>query len=127
MPETLALLLEHTEHPEHAAAALTGLPDRTVEELLGRDALPGDVLTGAVVAHGDRRSRAALARHARLDSRILKALAEADDPVVNASVYRNRRCTPSLRRAIAHAVHRVPLDPALRAELLSPLRTARTA
>ncbi|MCP9985909.1 hypothetical protein LUX01_03505 [Streptomyces sudanensis] len=120
VPETLALLLEHTEHPEHAAAALTGLPDRTVEELLGRDALPGDVLTGAVVAHGDRRSRAALARHARLDSRILKALAEADDPVVNASVYRNRRCTPSLRRAIAHAVHRVPLDPALRAELLSP-------
>ncbi|MFJ8696283.1 hypothetical protein ACIRED_25710, partial [Streptomyces roseolilacinus] len=117
--DTLALLLEHTA-PEHAAGALTALPDRTVEALLGRGALPGPALTAAVAAHGDSRSRAALARHARIDARVLKALVAADDPAVNAAVYRNARCTPSLRRTIAHALHRVPLDETLRAELLSP-------
>ncbi|WP_166028313.1 hypothetical protein [Streptomyces chilikensis] len=117
--DTLALLLEHTA-PEHAAAALTSLPDRTVETVLSRGALPRPALTAAVVAHGDTRSRTALARHPRVDARVLKALVAADDPAVNAAVYRNPRCTPSLRRAITHALDRVPLDAALRTELLSP-------
>ncbi|OEJ97559.1 hypothetical protein [Streptomyces thermolilacinus] len=117
--DTLALLLEHAA-PPHAAAALTALPDRTVDTLLARGTLPGPALTAAVVAHGDTRSRAALARHPRIDSRVLKDLVAADDPVVNASVYRNQRCPASLRRAITHALHRVPLDASLRAELLSP-------
>ncbi|WP_437109982.1 hypothetical protein [Streptomyces sp. enrichment culture] len=117
--DTLALLLDHTA-PEHAAAALTALPDRTVDTLLSRGSLPRPALTAAVVAHGDSRSRTALARHPRVDARVLKALVAADDPAVNAAVYRNPRCTPSLRRAITHALDRVPLDAALRAELLSP-------
>ncbi|WOI60738.1 hypothetical protein [Streptomyces fradiae] len=125
--ETLALLLEHTARPEHAATALTGLPDRAVEGLLGRGTLPGPALSAAVVAHGDTRSRAALARHTRLDARTLKALVGVGDPAVNASVYRNQRCTPSLRRAITHAVHCVPLDPGLRAELESPARDGARA
>ncbi|MEU3601724.1 hypothetical protein ABZ714_23840 [Streptomyces sp. NPDC006798] len=115
---TLALLLEHTP-PGWAAAAVAALPDRTVRDLLSRGTVPGPVLTGAVLRYGDPRTRTALAQHPRLDARILKALVSADDPGVNAAVYRNARCTPSLRRTIAHAVDRVPLDPGLRAELLS--------
>ncbi|MGW8883823.1 hypothetical protein [Streptomyces sp. NPDC055749] len=116
--DTLGLLLERTV-PRHAAAALTALPDRTVEGLLAGGSLPGPVLSAAVTRHGDSRARTVLARHPRIDARVLKELVAADDPAVNAAVYRNARCTPSLRRAIVHAMHRVPLDEALRAELLS--------
>ncbi|MEU5162638.1 hypothetical protein AB0G74_23930 [Streptomyces sp. NPDC020875] len=115
---TLALLLEHTP-PAWAVAAVAALPDRTVKDLLSRGTAPGPVLTGAVLRYGDSRTRTALAHHPRLDARTLKDLVAADDPRVNAAVYGNARCTPSLRRTIAHAVDRVPLDPGLRAELLS--------
>ncbi|GAA2482504.1 hypothetical protein GCM10010406_18500 [Streptomyces thermolineatus] len=119
VPATLALLLEHTA-PEQTAAALRALPDAAVRELLAGGSLPGPALTAAVTGHGDSRSRTALAAHPRLDARVLKQLVAADDPAVNAAVYRNPRCTPSLRRAIAHRLDRVPLDEGLRAELLSP-------
>ncbi|MEU9861553.1 hypothetical protein AB0D99_11795 [Streptomyces sp. NPDC047971] len=120
VPDTLALLLELTPH-EEAAAALTALPDRTVETVLAGGTLPGPALTLAVTRHGDSRTRAALARHPRIDARALKQLLGAEDPTVYAAVYRNNRCTPSLRRAVvdAHARSRVLLDPTLRAELLS--------
>jgi hypothetical protein len=117
--DTLALLLEHAPQ-EHAAAALSQLPDRTVATLLSAGSLPGPSLSAAVARHGDRRARAALARHPRIDARVLKELVGADDTTVNAAVYRNARCTPSLRRTIVGALHRVPLDEELRAELLSP-------
>ena len=116
--DTLGLLLERTA-PRHAAAALTALPDRTVETLLSGGALPGAELSAAVVRFGDSRARTALARHPRIDARVLKALVAADEPLVNAAVYRNARCTPSLRRTVIHALDRVPLDEGLRAELLS--------
>ncbi|MFD7233892.1 hypothetical protein ACFWAT_01110 [Streptomyces syringium] len=118
VPATLCLLLEHAP-PEHAAAALPTLPDSTLRDMLATGSLPGPALTATVADRGDRRSRTALAGHPRLDARVLKRLVAADDPAVNAAVYRNPRCTPSLRRAIAHAVHRVPLERGLRAELLS--------
>ncbi|MFD7326242.1 hypothetical protein ACFV9D_35050 [Streptomyces sp. NPDC059875] len=120
---TLELLLEQAT-PEHAAAALTALPDRTVETMLAGGSLPGPVLTSAVTRHGDSRTRVALARHPRIDARVLKDLVAADDPAANAAVYRNPRCTPSLRRIIVHALDRVPLDEGLRAELLSPAARA---
>ncbi|GGW39399.1 hypothetical protein [Streptomyces xantholiticus] len=116
--DTLALLLEQAAK-EHAAAALTELPDRTVETLLAAGSLPGASLSAAVTRHGDGRARAALARHPRIDARVLKELVAVDDTTVNAAVYRNPRCTPSLRRTIVGALHRVPLDEGLRAELLS--------
>ncbi|MFF9912697.1 hypothetical protein [Streptomyces sp. NPDC013457] len=122
---TMELLLERAA-PAHAAAALTALPERTLETILAGGSLPGPSLTSAVVLHGDTRARTALARHPRIDARVLKRLVGADDPQVNAAVYRNNRCTPSLRRTIvhAHAQARVPLEEKLRAELLSPAGTA---
>lgn len=125
VPATLGLLLEHAA-PEHTAAALGHLPDTALRELLSVGSLPGPGLSSAVAASGDRRSRVALAGHARLDARLLKRLVAADDPTVNAAVYRNPRCTPSLRRAIADRSHTVPLDPGLRAELLAPVRVDGT-
>ncbi|MER6612010.1 hypothetical protein [Streptomyces xantholiticus] len=116
--DTLALLMEQAAK-EHAAAALTELPDRTVEMLLSTGSLPGASLSAAVTRHGDGRAQAALARHPRIDARVLKELVAADDTTVNAAVYRNPRCTPSLRRTIVGALHRVPLDEGLRAALLS--------
>ncbi|MFD4140145.1 hypothetical protein ACFWSO_14390, partial [Streptomyces sp. NPDC058572] len=118
VPATLALLLEHTA-PEHAAAALRSFPGSTVDALLTGGTLPGPVLTASVTEHGDRRSRTALARHPRLDARVLKRLLDGDDPVVGAAVYRNPRCTQSLRRALTHRLDRVPMDDTLRRELLS--------
>ncbi|MFV8132682.1 hypothetical protein [Streptomyces syringium] len=118
VPATVCLLLEHAP-PEHAAAALPTLPDTTLRDMLATGSLPGPALTATVADRGDRRSRAALAGHPRLDARVLKRLIAADDPAVSAAAYRNPRCTPSLRRAIAHATHRVPLERGLRAELLS--------
>lgn len=119
--DTVALLLEHAA-PAHAAVALTALPERTLETILASGSLPGPSLTSAVVLHGDSRTRTALARHPRIDARVLKQLVAAGDPKVNAAVYRNNRCTPSLRRAVVHAHARghVALDDTLRAELLSP-------
>ncbi|MFE6225048.1 hypothetical protein [Streptomyces sp. NPDC057854] len=116
---TLGLLLAHTA-PQHAAAALAALPERVTTELLAGGALPAPALVTAVLDHGDTRTRAALARHPRLDARVLARLAEAGDPEVTAAVYRNPRTTPSLRRAIAHRIDTAPLDAALRAELTAP-------
>ncbi|MGW6566777.1 hypothetical protein [Streptomyces sp. NPDC054975] len=126
--DTLALLLEHAA-PTHAAAALGALPQRSLETILAGGSLPGPSLTDAVVLHGDSRARAALARHPRIDARVLKQLVAADDPRVNAAVYRNNRCTPSLRRTVvhAHALGRVALEETLRAELLSPAGAASRA
>ncbi|WP_329114369.1 hypothetical protein [Streptomyces sp. NBC_01353] len=118
--DTLALLLEQAA-PEGAADALVALPDRTVETMLAGGSLPGPSLTSAVALHGDSRTRTALARHPRIDARALKQLLAAEDPMVSAAVYRNNRCTPSLRRAVvdAHAQGRVLLEDTLREELLS--------
>ncbi|MEW2453106.1 hypothetical protein [Streptomyces albus] len=121
VPATLALLLEHAA-PEAAATALAALPDRTLEHLLAGGALPGPSLTTAVVAHGDTRVRTALARHPRLDTRVLARLLGTRDPAVGAAVYRNQRATPSLRRTLAHRLDEVPMDAALRAELTDPAR-----
>ncbi|MFH7595652.1 hypothetical protein WDV06_11200 [Streptomyces racemochromogenes] len=118
---TLVLLLEHAR-PEHAAAALAALPARTRDGLLAGGALPAPALVTAVTEHGDRAARAALARHARLDARVLARLAAVGDPEVAAAVYRNPRCTPSLRRALVRDLARVPLDEALRAELAGGTR-----
>ncbi|MFF1556159.1 hypothetical protein [Streptomyces sp. NPDC058279] len=116
---TLALLLEHTR-PEDAAGAPAALPDRTVEALLSTGSLPGPHLVAAVIEHGDSRTRTALARHSRLDARVLARLLALGDPRVGAAVYRNPRCTPSLRRTLAHRLDRIPMDPGLRAELTDP-------
>ncbi|MFD0146448.1 MULTISPECIES: hypothetical protein [unclassified Streptomyces] len=126
--DTLDLLLERAA-PAHAAAALAALPERTLETILAGGSLPGPSLTSAVVLHGDTRARTALARHPRIDARVLKQLVGADDPQVNAAVYRNNRCTPSLRRTIVHthAQDRVALEETLRAELLSPAGAASRA
>ncbi|QID36508.1 hypothetical protein G3260_002696 [Streptomyces albus] len=121
VPATLALLLEHAA-PEAAATALAALPDRTLEHLLAGGALPGPSLTAAVVAHGDTRVRTALARHPRLDTRVLARLLGTRDPAVGAAVFRNQRATPSLRRTLAHRLDEVPMDAALRAELTDPAR-----
>ncbi|GAA2464488.1 hypothetical protein GCM10023100_77670 [Actinocorallia cavernae] len=116
---TLGLLLEHAE-PEHAAAALAALPERVTTELLAGGTPPGAALLTAVVGHGDSRTRAALARHPRLDTRVLARLAAIDDGHVVAAVYRNPRTTQSLRRTIVRRLDTVPLDEALRAELTVP-------
>ncbi|MFF7401677.1 hypothetical protein [Streptomyces murinus] len=116
---TLGLLLEHAE-PEHAAAALAALPERVTTELLAGGTPPGAALLTAVVGHGDSRTRAALARHPRLDTRVLARLAAIGDARVVAAVYRNPRTTQSLRRTIVKQAETVPLDDALRAELTAP-------
>ncbi|MFF5158438.1 hypothetical protein ACFY3N_19765 [Streptomyces sp. NPDC000348] len=116
---TLGLLLEHTE-PRHAAAALAALPERVTAELLAGGTPPAPALVAAVIDHGDIRTRAALARHPRLDTRILARLAAVGDAQVAAAVYRNPRTTQSLRRTIAERLDTVPLDDALRAELTAP-------
>ncbi|WP_436952714.1 hypothetical protein [Streptomyces sp. SudanB182_2057] len=116
---TLGLLLGHTE-PRHAAAALAALPERVTTELLAGGALPAPTLVTAVVDHGDMRTRAALARHPRLDTRVLARLVAVGDAQVAAAVYRNPRTTQSLRRTIAERLDTVPLDNALRAELTAP-------
>ncbi|MEU7561857.1 hypothetical protein [Streptomyces eurythermus] len=116
---TLGLLLEHTE-PRHAAAALAALPERVTTELLAGGTLPAPTLVTAVLDHGDTRTRAALARHPRLDTRVLARLVAVGDAQVAAAVYRNPRTTQSLRRTIAERLDTVPLDNALRAELTAP-------
>lgn len=116
---TLGLLLEHAE-PCDAAAALAALPERLTTDLLAGGAPPASALVAAVLDHGDRRSRAALARHPRLDARVLARLAALGDARVSAAVYRNPRTTASLRRAIAHRTGTVPLDEALLSELTAP-------
>ncbi|MFF4712883.1 hypothetical protein ACFY2V_15970 [Streptomyces eurythermus] len=116
---TLGLLLEHTE-PRHAAAALAALPERVTTELLAGGTLPAPALVSAVVDHGDTRARAALARHPRLDTRVLARLVAVGDAQVAAAVYRNPRTTQSLRRTIAERLDTVPLDNELRAELTAP-------
>ncbi|MGV9357010.1 hypothetical protein [Streptomyces misionensis] len=116
---TLGLLLEHAE-PQHAAAALAALPERVTTELLAGGTLPGHALLTAVVDHGDTRARAALARHPRLDTRVLSRLVSVGDAQVAAAVYRNPRTTQSLRRTIVERLDTVPLDDALRAELTAP-------
>ncbi|MFE9214785.1 hypothetical protein ACFYN3_00400 [Streptomyces lavendulae] len=116
---TLALLLEHAA-PEEAAAALTALPDRTVEAMLSTGSLPGPGLTAAVTEHGDLRTRTALARHSRIDPRVLGRLLAVGDSRLGAVVYRNPRCTQSLRRTLAHGLDRVPMDADLRADLTDP-------
>ncbi|MFD7628238.1 hypothetical protein ACFV7Q_19730 [Streptomyces sp. NPDC059851] len=113
---TLALLLEHAR-PEDAAAALAALPDHSLDALLATGALPGPTVTAAVVEHGDARTRVALARHTRLDSRVLARLLDSADPAVGAAVYRNPRTTQSLRRTLAQRLHQVPMDAQLYAEL----------
>ncbi len=116
---TLGLLLEHAA-PEHAAAALAALPERVTTELLAGGTPPSAALLTAVVGHGDSRTRAALARHPRLDTRVLARLAAIGDARVVAAVYRNPRATQSLRRTIVERLDTVPLDDALRAELTAP-------
>ncbi|MEU3607311.1 hypothetical protein AB0E83_17995 [Streptomyces sp. NPDC035033] len=116
---TLGLLLEHAE-PRHAAAAFAALPERVTTELLAGGAPPAPALAAAVVDHGDTRARAALARHPRLDTRVLARLVEVGDAEVAAAVYRNPRTTPSLRRTVVERLDSVPLDGTLRAELTAP-------
>lgn len=116
---TLGLLLEHTE-PRHAAAAFAALPLRVTTELLAGGTPPAPTLVAAVIDHGDTRTRAALARHPRLDTRLLARLVAVGDAQVAAAVYRNPRTTQSLRRTIAARLDTVPLDNALRAELTAP-------
>ncbi|QLJ03057.1 hypothetical protein HZZ00_20095 [Streptomyces sp. NEAU-sy36] len=116
---TLGLLLEHAE-PRHAAAALAALPEQVATELLAGGTPPGHTLLTAVVDHGDTRARAALARHPRLDTRVLARLVAVGDAQVTAAVYRNPRTTQSLRRTIVERLDAVPLDDTLRAELTAP-------
>ncbi|SEB64576.1 hypothetical protein [Streptomyces sp. TLI_105] len=116
---TLGLLLEHAE-PQHAAAALAALPERVTTELLAGGTLPAPALVTAVVDHGHTRTRAALARHPRLDTRVLARLVAVGDAQVAAAVYRNPRATQSLRRTVAERLDTVPLDDGLRAELTAP-------
>ncbi|MFD7300870.1 hypothetical protein ACFV83_08035 [Streptomyces pharetrae] len=116
---TLGLLLEHAE-PRHAAAAFAALPERVTTELLAGGTLPAPALVAAVVGHGDSRTRTALARHPRLDTRVLARLVVVGDAQVAAAVYRNPRTTQSLRRTVAERLDTVPLDNALRAELTAP-------
>ncbi|CAM5645714.1 Secreted protein OS=Streptomyces griseomycini OX=66895 GN=FHS37_006547 PE=4 SV=1 [Streptomyces griseomycini] len=116
---TLGLLLEHTE-PRHAAAAFAALPERVTTELLAGGTLPAPTLVAAVIDHGDTRTRAALARHPRLDTRFLARLVAVGDAQVAAAVYRNPRTTQSLRRTVVERLDAVPLDDALRAELTAP-------
>ncbi|MGX1127953.1 hypothetical protein RKD49_000143 [Streptomyces glaucescens] len=117
--DTLGLLLEHTL-PRHAAAAFAALPERVTTELLAGGSVPAPALVTAVVDHGDMRTRAALARHPRIDTRVLARLVAVGDARVAAAVYRNPRTTQSLRRTIAQRLDTVALDDALRAELTAP-------
>ncbi|WP_437052276.1 hypothetical protein [Streptomyces sp. enrichment culture] len=117
--DTLGLLLEHTE-PRHAAAAFAALPERVTTELLAGGTVPAPALVATVVEHGDTRTRAALARHPRLDTRVLARLVAVGDAMVAAAVYRNPRTTQSLRRTIAQRLDTVALDDTLRAELTAP-------
>ncbi|MFE2263215.1 hypothetical protein [Streptomyces griseosporeus] len=117
--DTLGLLLEHTE-PPHAAAAFAALPGRVTTELLSGGTLPAPALVAAVVDHGDTRTRAALACHPRLDTRVLARLVAVGDARVAAAVYRNPRTTQSLRRTIAQRLDTVALDDELRTELTAP-------
>ncbi|MFH9405141.1 hypothetical protein ACH4JS_36065 [Streptomyces sp. NPDC017638] len=89
-------------------------------ELLAGGTRPAPALVTAVVQHGDTRTRAALARHPRLDTRDLARLAAVGDAQVAAAVYRNPRTTQSLRRTIVERLDTVPLDHALRTELTAP-------
>ncbi|WP_405662546.1 hypothetical protein OG379_13925 [Streptomyces sp. NBC_01166] len=116
---TLGLLLEHVE-PQHAAVALAGLPEQVATELLAGGTLPAPSLVTAVLDHGDSRVRAALARHPRLDTRVLSRLLTVGDSEVAAAVYRNPRATQSLRRTVAHRLPAEPMDDTLRTELASP-------
>ncbi|MFJ4341549.1 hypothetical protein [Streptomyces sp. NPDC088915] len=116
---TLGLLLTHAD-PRHAAAAFAALPERVTTELLAGGSPPAPALVAAVVDHGDTRTRAALARHPRLDSRVLARLVAVGDPRVSAAAYRNPRATQSLRRTVVERFDAVPLDDALRAELTAP-------
>ncbi|MFI1712544.1 hypothetical protein [Streptomyces litmocidini] len=116
---TLGLLLEHAE-PRHAAAALAALPERVTTELLAGGTPPAPALVTAVVDHGDTRTRTALARHPRLDTRVLARLVAVGDARVAAAVYRNPRTTQSLRRTVAERLDTVPLDDGLRTELTAP-------
>ncbi|MFE9773482.1 hypothetical protein ACFYOV_17710 [Streptomyces sp. NPDC005931] len=116
---TLGLLLEHAE-PSHAAAAFAALPERLTSELLAGGTHPASTLVAAVVEHGDTRTRAALARHPRLDTRVLARLVVVGDARVAAAVYRNPRTTQSLRRTIVNRLDAVPFDSALHAELTAP-------
>ncbi|WP_158939569.1 hypothetical protein [Streptomyces sp. NRRL S-87] len=116
---TLALLLEHTP-PQDAAAALAVFPDDTLDLLLATGPVPGPVLTDAVAGHGDTRTRTALARHTRLDARVLARLLDTGDPRVGAAVYRNPRATQTLRRTLAGRLDDVPMDEGLYAELTDP-------
>ncbi|WP_435179225.1 hypothetical protein [Actinacidiphila sp. bgisy145] len=117
--ETFALAVAHAR-PAHAAAVLAALPDRALERLLSGGTLPAPALVRAVTEHGDTRSRTALARHSRLDPRVLARLLGTGDAAVGAAVYRNPRTTHSLRRTLARRLDAVPMDPALRAELADP-------
>ncbi|WP_143659824.1 hypothetical protein [Streptomyces pharetrae] len=116
---TLGLLLEHAE-PRQAAAAFAALPERVTTELLAGGTLPAPALVAAVTDHGDSRTRTALARHPRLDTRVLARLVVVGDAQVAAAVYRNPRTTQSLRRTVVERLDTVPLDNALRAELTAP-------
>ncbi|MFF6787613.1 hypothetical protein ACFY9C_00880 [Streptomyces filamentosus] len=116
---TLGLLLAHAR-PRHAADALAALPERVTTELLAGGSPPEPALADAVVDHGGTPARTALARHPRLDTRVLARLAASGDAQVAAAVYRNPRTTQSLRRTIAERIDAVPLDEALRAELTAP-------
>ncbi|GGU80912.1 hypothetical protein GCM10010275_14660 [Streptomyces litmocidini] len=116
---TLGLLLGHAE-PQHAAAALAALPERVTTELLAGGTPPAPALVAAVVDHGDTRTRTALARHPRLDTRVLARLVAVGDARVAAAVYRNPRTTQSLRRTVAERLDTVPLDDGLRTELTAP-------
>ncbi|MFF5637028.1 hypothetical protein [Streptomyces sp. NPDC012825] len=116
---TLGLLLAHAE-PRHAVAALAALPERMTTELLAGGSPPAPTLVAAAVDHGDTRARTALARHPRLDSRVLARLVAVGDARVAAAVYRNPRTTQSLRRTVVERLDAVPLDDALRAELTAP-------
>ncbi|MFJ5551881.1 hypothetical protein [Streptomyces sp. NPDC093225] len=116
---TLALLLEHAV-PQDAAAALAVFPDDTLELLLATGPVPGPVLTDAVTGHGDTRTRTALARHTRLDARVLARLLGTGDPRVGAAVYRNPRATQTLRRTLAGRLDELPMDEGLYAELTDP-------
>ncbi|MFB7668654.1 hypothetical protein ACFC1R_32835 [Kitasatospora sp. NPDC056138] len=103
----LAFLLGHAD-PADLATVLPRLSDRTVTGILAGGTLPSPALCSAVAAHGDTRTRSALARHPRADSRLLKQLVAADDPAVNVLVYRHPRATPSLRRTIAAGTPHTP-------------------
>ncbi|MFE2142210.1 hypothetical protein ACFXA3_10730 [Streptomyces sp. NPDC059456] len=116
---TLALLLEHAL-PQEAAAALAVFPDRTLDVLLATGPVPGPVLIDAVTGYGDTRTRTALARHTRLDTRVLARLLDAGDPQVGAVVFRNPRATQSLRRTLARRLDRVPMDEGLYFDLTDP-------